>query len=1224
MKWSELFSSGQPARKAAVRDYGIAVLSVAAATAIRALLDPVLGDQFPFLFYFIALGVTASFTGLGPSVVAMVLGFLVSDWLFVPPRHVFAFSAAPELLGLALYCTLSLCLLIWAQGMRRAKVQAQAGTQAARLRQQELERLIAERQQSQEAFQRSEAQLRAFFQTAAVGLAQTDLGGRFLQVNDRFCQLTGYRREELLEKTAPDLSPPEDRARDQEQLAAYLQGRVPMYAVEKRYRRKDGTLIWVQVTAGIVRDAAGTPRLSTAIVQDITERKAAQRALQQSEQRFRALFEQNADAIFSVDPAGRFTLANAASEAISGYSITELLQKSFMDLCAPDQLANTVEVFERGIRDRTANRLETAFIRKDGQRVDLLVSGSPIVVDGQVTAIYCTAKDITEHRRAEEALRQSEQRLRLALEAGGMGSWSWDLETREVQWDKVQYALWGVDPATQPVTAELIRALVLPEDLPGLFFTPEGAIAAGPHDTEFRIRLPDGQIRWLGTYGGVICNSQGKSCKWVGVNFDITERKRAEDALRQSREQYRHLVESSGSVILRADPDMRITFMNQYGLRFFGYAPEELIGQRALGTIIPFADAAGRDIGAMAEDLMRHPGEYSANVHQNRCKDGRLVWMSWANQPIYDERGNLIEILAIGNDLSKLKEAEEALRQSEARLAEIIRCAPSFMCVLSGPEHVFELANEQYMLAVGRRDLLHRRVRDALPEVEGQGYFQILDRVFQTGVPFAGREMRVMLSRQPGAAPEERWLDFVYLPMREADGSVSGIFVHGVDLTQQVKARQRVEQSEARERRRAAELEALVQSVPAAVWIAHDPACRHITGNRVANEWLRLPSSGESSLTAAPETRPTHYKLVKDGRELHEDEMPVQMAARGVPARDFEVSLVFTDGAARHLLGNVTPLCDEQGRPRGAVAVFVDITERKEMLEALTQAQEQLRRHAEDLEHTVQERTAKLRETVAELEQFSYSITHDMRAPLRALQGFAQMLVQGGFAEAVHPLARDYLGRIMGAASRMDALIRDALQYSQAVRKEYPLRPVAVKPLLCGMLETYPNLQPPQAEISLEGEFPPVLGNEAALTQCFSNLLNNAVKFVVPGTLPRVRVWAQKMPNVESRMSNEESGAEEVRSAECGVRNGRSGKVPNAWVRIWFADNGIGIPPEYQQRIFDMFEQLDKSYEGTGIGLALVRKSTERMGGQVGVESAPGQGSRFWLELRTSEEGAAG
>ena len=180
------------------------------------------------------------------------------------------------------------------------------------------------------------------------------------------------------------------------------------------------------------------------------------------------------------------------------------------------------------------------------------------------------------------------------------------------------------------------------------------------------------------------------------------------------------------------------------------------------------------------------------------------------------------------------------------------------------------------------------------------------------------------------------------------------------------------------------------------------------------------------------------------------------------------------------------------------------------------------------------------------------------------------------------PETEEYLRRMKSTARRMDQLITDALSYNKAVREEIPLAPVDTGALLKGVIESYPDLQSPAVHIRVEGTLPPVVANEAGLAQCFGNLLGNAVKFAAPGRDPEVRIYAE--------------------------RNGQ-------FIRLWFEDNGIGISKEFQRRIFGMFQRGSRDREGTGIGLALVRKVAERMRGCVGVESEPGKGSRFWLDL---------
>lgn len=250
-----------------------------------------------------------------------------------------------------------------------------------------------------------------------------------------------------------------------------------------------------------------------------------------------------------------------------------------------------------------------------------------------------------------------------------------------------------------------------------------------------------------------------------------------------------------------------------------------------------------------------------------------------------------------------------------------------------------------------------------------------------------------------------------------------------------------------------------------------------------------------------------------------------------------------------------------------AVAVLLtDISKRKAAEEALAQANEELR------------------DMVQELEHFSYTITHDMRAPLRAMHGISRMLIED-CDQCEQAERRDYLRRIADAATRMDNLITDALNYNRAMREHLELEPVDAKALLYGMLETYPEFQPHRADIRVEGEIPTLLGNKAGLTQCFSNLLSNAIKFVDAHKVPQVRVWSE---------------------------------TRGEWVRLNFEDNGIGIPAQYQEQVWEMFQTLSKKYKGTGIGLALVRRVMRRMGGNVGLTSEPGKGSCFWLELKSA------
>ncbi len=252
---------------------------------------------------------------------------------------------------------------------------------------------------------------------------------------------------------------------------------------------------------------------------------------------------------------------------------------------------------------------------------------------------------------------------------------------------------------------------------------------------------------------------------------------------------------------------------------------------------------------------------------------------------------------------------------------------------------------------------------------------------------------------------------------------------------------------------------------------------------------------------------------------------------------------------------------------------------------ALRASEGRLAGQAAELERLVAERTAKLRETVGDLEAFSYSVAHDMRAPLRGMHGFARILLED-HAGGLGSEARGYIERIISSARRMDLLIQDALSYTQVLRGNASLAPVNLDRIVRDLVATYPEWQPPKAEIQIQGVLPAAVAHEGFLGQCVSNLIGNAVKFVAPGVKPRVRIWAESS---------------------------------NSAVRLCFQDNGIGIPPKDHDRVFQMFERINPAaqYEGTGIGLAIVQKAMNLMGGRVDFESEPGKGSTFWIELST-------
>jgi PAS domain S-box-containing protein len=271
---------------------------------------------------------------------------------------------------------------------------------------------------------------------------------------------------------------------------------------------------------------------------------------------------------------------------------------------------------------------------------------------------------------------------------------------------------------------------------------------------------------------------------------------------------------------------------------------------------------------------------------------------------------------------------------------------------------------------------------------------------------------------------------------------------------------------------------------------------------------------------------------------------------------------------------------DEDGRPIIQCNIR-DIAERREAERKLRDALGQLRTAKHALETRVLERTADLQERNAELEAFSYSLSHDLRAPIRAIVSFTQLALEECGAR-VGPSSTEYLQKAITAAQRLDLLILDVLEFSKTTRQKLRTETVNLERLLQDIFEERPEWVARKAEITIVRPLLPVRGDRASLTQCLTNLLDNAVKFIPAGKVARVRIFTEPV----------------------GKR-----------VRLNIVDNGIGIPLSAQPKVFELFQRAHNGYEGHGIGLAIVKRAAERMGGSVGVDSRPDEGSTFWLEL---------
>ena len=476
--------------------------------------------------------------------------------------------------------------------------------------------------------------------------------------------------------------------------------------------------------------------------------------------------------------------------------------------------------------------------------------------------------------------------------------------------------------------------------------------------------------------------------------------------------------------------------------------------------------------------------------------------------------------------------------------------------------------NERLAAMNGRPVAAHlgRTLREVLPEV-ADAVEPLYRRVLDTGEPVLDIDIRTATASTGGQAR-----DYLasYWPVRDATGAVAGVNVAVLDITDRKAAETALAASEAR-------LRTVFDTVPVGLVTAELPSGRITGGNAYAEQVTGHPVLPSPDLNGYDEWVSYH----PDGRRVAGHEYPIaRIQLGGEEAPELEV-LYDRHGTRRWTRIMGRPVRDGAGTVTGAVVALVDTDDVRRTQAALAASNA-------TLEAKVSARTADLAAANAQLDAFAYTVSHDLRAPLRAMEGFARILLDD-MAGELGGKGRRYAERIVGAAERMDGLINDLLAYSRLQRARPTLRRVEPARIAArAAAEAQAALPDPGTASILVHALPPVLAEPVILAQVLSNLIGNAVKFRREGAAARVNVRA-------------EEGA------------GR--------VRITVEDNGIGIAPEHQGRIFKVFERLhgQETYPGTGIGLAIVQKGVEQMGGTCGVESAPGAGSRFWIELDAAD-----
>ncbi len=881
---------------------------------------------------------------------------------------------------------------------------------------------------------------------------------------------------------------------------------------------------------------------------DITERKKAEEV----QGRLAAIVESADDAIIGKDLNGIIQTWNVGAENIFGYKAEEVIGRPVSLLVPPGHTDEVPEILARIKQGGHIEHFETVRMRKDGTIIPVSLTFSPIKdASGRIIGASKIAHDITDRKQAEEALRQSEERYRTLfntlMEGFCIIEMIFDSDDRPVD-----YRFLEINPAFEAQTGlqnaqgRLMRELA--PDHEAHWFEIYGNIALTGEPARF-VNEARALNRWYDVYAYRYGRPESRQ---VAIIFnDITELKRAEEALRTQAE----LLNLAHDAILVRDIADKITFWNPGAERTYGWTHDEAMGRVNHDLFKTRCPKPLIELNAEVAEKGSWEGEL---IHTG--KDGReiVVASRWSAQR--DMTGRQVGILEINRDITERKRAEEKLRESE-QLYRAIGESIDYGVWVCAPDGRNIYASESFLKLVGMTQ----------EQCSNFGWGEVLHPDDAERTIAAWQECVRTMSKwdieHRFRGVDGQWHPILArgVPVKNERGEV--IYWAGINLD--IKSIKQTEESllesERHERERAEELATLIEAVPMPVFIARDPECLHLTGNRLAGEILRIPHGNELSLSAPSETKPHNFRPLKDGRELRLDELPAQQACCGVHVKDFEFTLAFDDGLVRHVLGYGTPLLDNQGRPRGTVSVLVDITELKQAEEALKQS------------------NTELAAANREMESFIYSVSHDLRGPLRHISGFAE-LVMKNIADKAGEKEKRYLARIHEGTEKMGRLIDDLLNLSRMSRQEIQRTSINLSEIASSIIADLREAHPTRnVDVDIK-EGLTAFADRGLIEVVLSNLLGNAWKFT--GKTEHARI---------------EFGTVE-----------QDGKI------IYYVrDNGAGFDQKYVGKIFWPFHRLHSgsAFEGTGIGLAIVDRIISRHGGKVWAEGIEKKGATIYFSL---------
>lgn len=638
------------------------------------------------------------------------------------------------------------------------------------------------------------------------------------------------------------------------------------------------------------------------------------------------------------------------------------------------------------------------------------------------------------------------------------------------------------------------------------------------------------------------------------TSVDVTDKVLAERAIRESEHRFRDVVENAPfPIAVYTGKELRIQLANQTMIDTWGKG-DDVIG-KLYTEILP--ELQNQEIFEQVRNVFETGIPFHAkNQRVDIVIDNELkrFYFNYSFTPLYSVSGEIYGVMNTAADVTDVNIANRKVALSESNLRNTILQAPVAMCILKGKNHYVDIANDRMLELWGKNhnEIVGMPIMNGLKEIEGQGFDLLLDHVFTTGETYKAYDVPVGLIRN--SIFETVYVDFAYEAFRDSEGRISGVLVVAVDVTEQVIARQKIEQAEESAR-------LAIESADLGKYEINLLTDAMKTSDRFNQIWGVEQSVKRKEFTSY----------------IHPDDQAVRIAAHLESLETgnlhYEARVIWEDKSIHWVRVKGKVLYDENGTPVHLLGVIQDITEQKLFAEELTKQ--------------VKERTAELHRSNEDLLHFAHVASHDLKEPVRKIKVFSNMLTEEYEAQ-LPDRGKNFVKKIQHATDRMFSMIDGVLAYSTLNSGGQPIEKIDLNHTM-RHIETDLEVMINRKRASIKKtKMPQIEGASVLIYQLFYNLVNNALKFSSELRKPVI--------TFESAIIE---------------RDGRQ------YAKIVVSDNGIGIENQYAEQIFDAFARLNAKdqYEGTGLGLALCKKIVERHDGTISATGIKGEGAVFTVLL---------